>query len=253
MAKRALTDADLMRHLSEQLGFLEDSGRAFDEGRDGEAKRLAVTLRVLLHDTEKARSLLSQLGRKSGLFWDSAGPDNPRNLLPFGGLVGMRIGPADGRYFALLDDTPIGRHVAFDEWWNAVVFRDQSRTTTLSRRDLVLTAANQDGGAHVDPALDERYARFARDNAMGWSYSDGQTEKPMDGAVGVAIRQIAHEVLRSLVPGYRKSPPNNMPGRDMALPHVSSSAAPSVIVPEVGRNDPCPCGSTKKYKKCHGA
>ena len=23
--------------------------------------------------------------------------------------------------------------------------------------------------------------------------------------------------------------------------------------PEVGRNDPCPCGSGKKYKKCHGA
>jgi len=21
---------------------------------------------------------------------------------------------------------------------------------------------------------------------------------------------------------------------------------------EVGRNDPCPCGSGKKYKKCHG-
>ena len=23
--------------------------------------------------------------------------------------------------------------------------------------------------------------------------------------------------------------------------------------PQVGRNDPCPCGSGKKYKKCHGA
>lgn len=22
---------------------------------------------------------------------------------------------------------------------------------------------------------------------------------------------------------------------------------------KVGRNDPCPCGSNKKYKKCHGA
>ena len=24
-------------------------------------------------------------------------------------------------------------------------------------------------------------------------------------------------------------------------------------LPKVGRNDPCPCGSGKKYKKCHGA
>ena len=25
------------------------------------------------------------------------------------------------------------------------------------------------------------------------------------------------------------------------------------VVVEIGRNDPCPCGSGKKYKKCHGA
>lgn len=24
-------------------------------------------------------------------------------------------------------------------------------------------------------------------------------------------------------------------------------------VADVGRNDPCPCGSGKKYKRCHGA
>jgi len=23
--------------------------------------------------------------------------------------------------------------------------------------------------------------------------------------------------------------------------------------PKVGRNDPCPCGSGRKYKQCHGA
>jgi len=28
---------------------------------------------------------------------------------------------------------------------------------------------------------------------------------------------------------------------------------PSAHGPKVGRNDPCPCGSGKKYKKCHGA
>jgi preprotein translocase subunit SecA len=32
---------------------------------------------------------------------------------------------------------------------------------------------------------------------------------------------------------------------------------PKVIIrrdtPKVGRNDPCPCGSGKKYKHCHGA
>ena len=31
------------------------------------------------------------------------------------------------------------------------------------------------------------------------------------------------------------------------------SHRPSVVShSKVGRNDPCPCGSSKKYKKCHG-
>jgi preprotein translocase subunit SecA len=33
----------------------------------------------------------------------------------------------------------------------------------------------------------------------------------------------------------------------------SSSARPVQTGQKVGRNDPCPCGSGKKYKKCHGA
>ncbi|MFL6684448.1 SEC-C metal-binding domain-containing protein, partial [Paraburkholderia graminis] len=41
-----------------------------------------------------------------------------------------------------------------------------------------------------------------------------------------------------------------------AMSHASSSQAASAVgadgVPKVGRNDPCPCGSGKKYKQCHG-
>ncbi len=33
---------------------------------------------------------------------------------------------------------------------------------------------------------------------------------------------------------------------------VRESETKSEDVPKVGRNDPCPCGSGKKYKKCHG-
>ena len=42
---------------------------------------------------------------------------------------------------------------------------------------------------------------------------------------------------------------------------VTAGPAPAAVhpvtvqrsVPKVGRNDPCPCGSGKKYKYCHGA
>jgi preprotein translocase subunit SecA len=33
---------------------------------------------------------------------------------------------------------------------------------------------------------------------------------------------------------------------------ASAAAALAGEVPKVGRNDPCPCGSGKKYKQCHG-
>ena len=33
----------------------------------------------------------------------------------------------------------------------------------------------------------------------------------------------------------------------------NEQSTPRVNASEVGRNDPCPCGSGKKYKKCHGA
>ncbi|MFN9708700.1 MAG: SEC-C metal-binding domain-containing protein, partial [Burkholderiales bacterium] len=37
---------------------------------------------------------------------------------------------------------------------------------------------------------------------------------------------------------------------------VEQETEPAPVLPEVpkvGRNDPCPCGSGKKYKHCHGA
>ncbi|CAM5781523.1 preprotein translocase subunit SecA [Castellaniella caeni] len=42
------------------------------------------------------------------------------------------------------------------------------------------------------------------------------------------------------------------PGLDQAGNPPAAGAAPAGAVPRVGRNDPCPCGSGKKYKHCHG-
>jgi preprotein translocase subunit SecA len=33
---------------------------------------------------------------------------------------------------------------------------------------------------------------------------------------------------------------------------VAEKQAPIKVAPKIGRNDPCPCGSGKKYKHCHG-
>jgi preprotein translocase subunit SecA len=39
---------------------------------------------------------------------------------------------------------------------------------------------------------------------------------------------------------------------DYIDPSVNVKQAPVKVGPKVGRNDPCPCGSGKKYKNCHG-
>ncbi len=46
-----------------------------------------------------------------------------------------------------------------------------------------------------------------------------------------------------------ESPMNQNPGGD----NQPRKRMPIQVGPKVGRNDPCPCGSGKKYKKCHGA
>jgi preprotein translocase subunit SecA len=33
---------------------------------------------------------------------------------------------------------------------------------------------------------------------------------------------------------------------------VAVKQEPVKVGPKIGRNDPCPCGSGKKYKQCHG-
>jgi preprotein translocase subunit SecA len=42
------------------------------------------------------------------------------------------------------------------------------------------------------------------------------------------------------------------PARAKAAAAAQGSGASQQTPRKVGRNDPCPCGSGKKYKKCHG-
>ena len=43
--------------------------------------------------------------------------------------------------------------------------------------------------------------------------------------------------------------------REMQMVGAGAVEKPQQVIrrEKIGRNDPCPCGSGKKYKKCHGA
>ena len=42
------------------------------------------------------------------------------------------------------------------------------------------------------------------------------------------------------------------PNEDGSVSQEPDPTTLAAAVPRVGRNDPCPCGSGKKYKHCHG-
>jgi len=222
MTKRKQSHLELEKHLIEQLQFLELSAHAFDRGFEAEAKRMAVTIRVLLHDTRNSHSLLGQLGLKSKLFWDlsmPAMPVMPGQMMMTGipcRLVGIGPGRSGAGYLAHLDMVPEQKQIPFDQWWTDIVYTENltsrsadgkftmqlqplgAKVNTLSRCDLVRIVTDQDGGAHVDPAIDERYAKLSRDNAAGWTTEVHGVRRPISGIELASIRQIAHEVLRTL-------------------------------------------------------
>lgn len=246
------SEEELRKHLKDTVQALELSTDAFDRGYESEGKRLAAAIRVLVHDTGNSKSLLGQLGLKNISFYDTSMPRHPKNIMTYNGITAIDQQPQGATYIALLDNLPPAippRWVSFDEWWEMVIFADQVGHET-TRRDLILAVANKDGGSHVDPLLDEKYADLSRRNSLAWTFSGPGGDVPLKGPEKAAVRQIAHEVLKSLNP--------SMPSMISKAKGMLSIDASAVVVerqpaiPKVGRNQPCPCGSGKKYKRCHG-
>jgi preprotein translocase subunit SecA len=77
------------------------------------------------------------------------------------------------------------------------------------------------------------------------------SEQPGQGAPMAA----ASDSLATLERRMQRKPARLIEGRGNDQGEFVASKATSVKreEPKVGRNDPCPCGSGKKYKKCHGA
>jgi hypothetical protein len=245
---------ELLAKFDEQIHFLETSANQFDLGDDAEAIRMAVCLRILLHDTKRNRSLLSQLNKKNTKFLDSAFEDKSNIPVPYSGLVSVHMTKGKVRYVASLDDIPRVKLVDFDKWWNSIIFKDAVRQQ-ISRKELVVTMADQDGGAHVDSSLDKKYSQLIKGSLLFQKYSiDGKIWFNMKNIERVAMRQISHEVLKTLKSGYTKK--QNLKENGVLIGGISLVAGSRSIAVEkirkIGRNDPCPCGSGKKYKKCCG-
>lgn len=199
---------ELERELREQVELLEHACTSYDAGLEAIGKHIALSLRVLLHHKGNSRSLLEQLQLRDGYFYDSAGALNPKNLISECNLVMMRVGSDGGSYLPLVaaGEPPFPPSlVRFAEWWNEPVLKD-GKGRFLCRRELICNVADTDGGAHVDPELEEAYMDLSRNNSLGWVFRSNDITEPMKGRPELAcIRQIAHELLLTLRRRYPKA------------------------------------------------
>jgi hypothetical protein len=232
-----------------QLDFLRSSMAAYDAGKEHEAKRLAVPIRTLVHNTRTSTSLLKHLGVQHQLGWlDRGPPEPPRNaiVIAFGlCVVEMRLDTGASRYKpAIHEPAPDRLHppVSFDDWWSRTVLTDQ-RGNEFSRGDLVLSLANKDGGAHIDAALDAKYQALARENSLG--FMQAQDQPLANSIVHASVRQIAEELVGTLEKGLSWS-------HDGAVVQAPTCGLRLKAPVTVGRNEPCPCGSGRKMKQCFG-
>ncbi|THD34727.1 MAG: hypothetical protein E7773_13755 [Sphingomonas sp.] len=206
-----------------QLGFLRSSCEAYDRGETDEFRRIALAIRVLVYDRGQSQSVISQLGLTNVPFISYCPSLNPANLLSEAPLVMVQIG-ADIAYRPLLDEGPFPPSVlALPAWWEQPVFRT-AEGEVMERNGFVLFVANQAGGAHVDPELDEQFHRIANENAAGWIGTVNGESFPLEHLEKAYIRHIGFETLKSLEPEWER----------------------------IAGNRICGCGTGRKFRYCCG-
>jgi hypothetical protein len=193
---------DFAAQLRRQISFLERSCASYDSGHHEEALRIAVSLRVLFHDTLKSVSLLMHLGIKASAQVLSTFELGSRKAATPGLLSAFAplwLEPT-GERTAPLDDVIRRDFVPAEEWWSEVIM---CMRETLTRKDIVLAAVNQDGGAHVDAQPGRKATELIEGVGTLTTMSQGQvTRRPLDNHHFPLLRQFAHEVLSS--PGINK-------------------------------------------------
>lgn len=196
-------DDRMRRKLREQLGYLERSTHAFDDGYEEEAIRLATTMRVLFHDKGRNKSLLGQLAMR-----DTTMLATPRtHFADWRDFLNIQLdpnGPTDRGPVIFLPKLQAElSSIPFDDWWESDAITNADGTS-VTRRRIVLGAADQDGGAHVDPKLERFYEELASGRyGLGLTgdmtfdgpapYEQGVTHYAENGHLAL-LRQIAHEV-----------------------------------------------------------
>lgn len=199
--------------------MLESSCAAFDSGNQFEGKRIAASLRILLHVTKNQKPLLERFG----LFeWRLLSTNTFRHLAPnnvslnHSGILGFGFGENTAGYAPIMDitvhDKP-ANWLSFNEWWEFDVIhlahegpgvsltnKPLPEERQFTRKKFVTVIADTDGGAHVDSGIDTIYAELLRQPSTGIKFKnmDGTELEVAATAHLASVRHIAAELMYSM-------------------------------------------------------
>ena len=189
-----LVDFNQLLHF--HLKFIKNSCDAYDRGDIEEALRIAVSLRVLFHDTEMSVSLLTHLSKRNSVKLSTTAKSVP-SLKPEDFDIGFFIPQTFGNTLEFTRSAEVVlRTITAVAWWEEPVYH--SAGTIHLRKDVVLKSANEHGGAHVQSSPSKK--------ALSLKTSFGTVTRNKGGVTQVEdianhhltfLRQFGYEVLNS--------------------------------------------------------
>jgi hypothetical protein len=192
---------EIEKALETQLGHLDRSCEAFDNGDKTEALRIATIIFTLVHDHGQTVSILTQAGLRAHLKFVSTAGDlmgEARHLkarhTPLLMLDTHRRPP---EFVSLaVYNRPRGlfpplKEMKFDDWWDELIFFDDG--VALTRKDLASILRNKEGGGHYDRKNNNaNYHSFSRPDIV---HVSGAGMTTVDELQFSSMRQIADEIF----------------------------------------------------------
>ncbi len=142
---------------------------------------------------------------------------------------------------------------SFAEYEREILLRvaDRQWKDHLHAMDGLREGVSLRGYAQKDPKLEYQREGFAIFEQMGQRVDHEVAELVFKFVLPDPAQLRPRPVPREAPP----PPPRDGGGARPGLPQARGGTPPAAsgaALPRVGRNEPCPCGSGKKYKKCHG-
>jgi preprotein translocase subunit SecA len=120
------------------------------------------------------------------------------------------------------------------------------------------------GYGQKDPKLEYKKEAYTLFEEMIFKWAEDVIERVFkvqiqvgeEGNIPVRQEEVLMSMEKPSVQDSRQAPIPNQPNRAVgpaSRPKQTTQGTITRQYPKVGRNDPCPCNSGKKYKKCHGA